>query len=241
MLLIIGGAVVVVGLVGTVVASLVEGGGGDRTVHSPPFAVNSASAFAFAEARAVAERLPLSPADWGSGFMKDSTLYELSPVNETEVGSDCRLTGKLGRPGTLTTLRRSVTNTDDGVIGNSEARVYRDAATAQRYVDDVADNIHRCPSQTDGKLRWSGVREATPPRLTGFDVLLSEEGRQVADMRGLKTDFPYVVLTGRLRNTVMSVYVNGQQGSEQQIRTYAQGGLALMRSRLQEPSDTASS
>ncbi|MFF4832168.1 hypothetical protein [Streptomyces sp. NPDC001315] len=240
MLLIIAGAGVV-GLVGTVVALVVGGGGGDGTVRSSPPDVNSASASAFAEARAMAGRLPLSPEDWGSGFTKDSTLYELTPVNETAVGSNCRLTGKVGRPGTLAALRRSVTNTDAGVIGNSEARVYMDAATAQRYVDDVADNIHRCPSQTEGKLRWSGVREATPPRLTGFDVLVSEEGRQVADTHGIKTDFPYVVLTGRLRNTVLSVYVNGQKGSEQQIRTYARGGLALMGSRLRKSSRTASS
>lgn len=110
--------------------------------------------------------------------------------------------------------------------------MYADTATAKTFLTDGEDAVGRCPDQRDGEARWKDIRETTPPDLTGFDDLASEQGTLVTYSDGSAADIRYVLLTGRTRATVMTSYLSGPPEVEQQIRQGAEDALALMRSRL---------
>ncbi|WP_311137449.1 hypothetical protein [Streptomyces sp. I6] len=191
-----------------------------------------------AEARAVATRVALTPPDWGSGFTRH-TPYEVDPAPEPVVRENCELAGRPSRIGTLASLQRNVAETASGIAGTSEVRVFADDATAQRYLADARDDIHRCPDQFRGKERWSGVREANPPEVAGFDELVAEEGRQVVTAKGAKVNDVYVIATGRDGRNILSAYVVGKAALDARIEQYAADTLREMHRRLGQQPEAA--
>ncbi|MER5219019.1 hypothetical protein [Streptomyces flaveus] len=237
--LIITGVVVLAGLVVLLVVLLPgdDGGGtaGDSPSPTSP-SPTSPSPLSSAEAHELAGRVALTPEDWGSGFSAPSEGYEYSPVGELTVLENCQLVDKSDRPGTLASLNRSVVTSDAEVGGYSEVRVYADTATAETYMADVNEAIHRCASQRYDGSRFDGIREAAPPPLTGFDELVAEEGRQTMS-DGTKVDLHFTVLTGRTGEIVLEAHAYGSKEALPETRKRAGDALALMQKRLRD--DTA--
>ncbi|MEU3301985.1 hypothetical protein ABZ729_19435 [Streptomyces sp. NPDC006678] len=234
--LIVGGAAAVLALVVVLVLSLGgdgdDGGGGSGS----PTPVDTKAAEA--DAHAVATRVALAPPDWGAGFTQHDP-YEVDPAPESLVREDCEFASRPSRAGTLSSLQRNVYQTSSGIAGTSEVKVFVDEATAKRYLADARDNIHRCPEQHRAKERWNGVREATPPQVTGFDELVSEEGHQVVTANGGKVDDLYVIATGRDGKSVLSAYVVGSSKLDPQIHKYASDSLQKMQQRLVQQPEAA--
>lgn len=235
-------------LVLTVVLVMSLGGGGDEggggavspapTGTQPTGTQPTDTKAAEAEARAVATRVALTPPDWGPGFARH-TPYEVDPAPESLVRENCEFASRPSRIGTLASLLRNVTETATGIAGTSEVKVFADDATAQRYLADARDNIHRCPEQFRGKERWNDVREASPPELPGFEELVAEEGRQVVTAKGAKVNDVYVIATGRDGRNVLSSYVVGKADLDAQIRKYATDTLRKMHQRLGQQPEAA--
>ncbi|MER5180024.1 hypothetical protein ABT009_16895 [Streptomyces sp. NPDC002896] len=235
--LVIGGAVVVLGIVVLLVALLRGGGGGGSAGESvSPSPRDSASEAA--AARNLADRVTLTTADWGPGFVR-SDPYESTSLNELTVKDTCELADRKARPGTLAVLTRTSVNNDDGLTAVSETRAYADQPAAEKFVADTQDSLHRCSTQTYGKVRWEDVREAVAPDVNGFDELVSEESRQVTYDDGSKADLIYISVMGRTGDTVLNTWVAGPPDSESKLRKLVTDGLQLMRQRLTSAGATA--
>ncbi|MFE0095917.1 hypothetical protein [Streptomyces sp. NPDC059015] len=233
--LIAGGAATATALVVVLVVSLGgDGDGGGSAVSPTPTDTKAAEA----AAHAVATRVALAPPDWGSGFTQHKP-YEVDPAPESLVRENCEFASRPSRIGTLASLQRHVTEASSGIAGTSEVKVFIDEATAKQYLADARDNIHRCPDQFRGKERWNSVREASPPQLSGFDELVSEEGRQVVSAGGAKVNDRYVIATGRDGRNILSAYVVGKADLEAQIRRYAADSLLKMQQRLEQQPEAA--
>ncbi|WP_371799183.1 hypothetical protein OG963_15985 [Streptomyces sp. NBC_01707] len=224
-LIAVGTAVVALGL-----AVLLRAVGGDDPAggSSTPAGTGATTT---PQAHTVVRSAALTPADWGRGFVR-STPYEQDPLAETVVQENCTLAAKRNRTGTLAALGRRSQKAAPYENGLSQIRVYADTATAKTFLADGEDAVGRCPDQRDGEARWKDIRETTPPDLTGFDDLASEQGTLVTYSDGSAADIRYVLLTGRTGATVMTSYLSGPPEVEQQIRQGAEDALALMRSRL---------
>ncbi|WP_078067619.1 hypothetical protein, partial [Streptomyces jeddahensis] len=228
--LIVGGSVVVVGLVVLLVTLLRGGGGGDSagdTVSPSP----GDSASLAVEARDLADRVTLTPADWGSGFAR-SDPYEDTSLDEVMVQSTCKLAVQKPRPGTLAAMTRTSVHNEDGVTAVAETRAYADQPAAEKFVADTRDSLHRCSTQTYGKVRWEDVREAVAPDVEGFDELVSEESRQVTYKDGSKANLIYISVMGRTGHTVLNAWAAGPPETESRLRKLVTDGLQLMRQRL---------
>ncbi|MFF8608208.1 hypothetical protein ACF06X_19965 [Streptomyces sp. NPDC015346] len=229
--------VVALGLAVALVA-LLRGGdddGGAAATASPAVSGPANDEPARTEARALAAAVAMDAPDWGSGY-KRSDPYEIDPAPEWDVRSTCELYDQSSRAGTLAAIRRWVTHPTTGLSGFTEVRVFRDAATAESYVNDVESGTRRCPEQRSGKVRFAGVRQATAPSVTGFDEIVAEDGRQVADSEGARTDYPYVVYTGRSGAITLSVldYDEAAGGSvPARLTERATGVLKKLRERLE--------
>lgn len=167
---------------------------------SPPADSSSSRA----RAHALAERVAMAPEDWGPGYTKGDP-YERDPAGEYEVGQDCKGFEQAARSGTLASVSRTVNSTGSNLPSTTEVRVFADAETARAFVESSEDTTRRCPTQQSGELRWSSVRQAAAPDVTGLDQVMAEEGTQTADAAGTRTDYPYVLYTGRTGDTVVSV------------------------------------
>ncbi|MGW7369081.1 hypothetical protein ACWGI8_38080 [Streptomyces sp. NPDC054841] len=243
--LIVGVAVVLVLGLGLVLLLRGGGRGPSHGVASPsPHDTASASpsprdtAAAAAEAHRIASAVALSPQDWGPGFVR-STPYEEDPALEEAVRPNCELYQKPLRAGTLAAVSRAAQDDLQGFTTSSLVAVYVDDATARQSLADDRNTIHRCTTQRMGKSRWDDVHEAIAPPLSGFDEVISEEGRLATYDDGSTANLPYIVLTGRTGKTAVSVYVGGPPERLAETRKKATDALLLMRSRLSEQSKAA--
>ncbi|QGZ51192.1 MULTISPECIES: hypothetical protein [Streptomyces] len=232
------GVVVALGLAVALVA-LLRGGdddGGTAASASPAVSVSANDEAARTEARALAAAVAMDAPDWGPGY-KRAEPYEIDPAPELDVRNTCELFDQGGRAGTLAALRRSVTHPTTGLSSYTEVRVFTDVATAESYVNDVESGTRRCPEQHSGKVRFAGVRQATAPSVAGFDKIVAEDGRQVADNDGAQTDYPYVVYTGRSGRTTLSVLDYDDGGTVQaRLAERATGVLKKLQQRLESGS-----
>ncbi|MFF3320949.1 hypothetical protein [Streptomyces sp. NPDC002889] len=240
--LIIGGVLAAVVLaLAVVLVTLLRGGGGNGGAESGSDSVSPSpvdSAAARAAARDLAARVALTTTDWGPGFV-ESDRYETSPVPESVVLETCEWSTRASRAGTLASISRTVYNEEFTLSATSEVRVYADEAAAEQYVADAREAIHRCPDQHQGNARWTGVREAAPPKVPGFEELVSEEGKQVVADDGTKTNFVYVLLTGRANERVLTASASGDAKQTDRIREQAADGLRTMRQRLTQQAAAA--
>ncbi|MEU9699666.1 hypothetical protein [Streptomyces sp. NPDC047981] len=236
------GVLVALGLAVALVAVLQggdDGGGGSADASSPAASVTATGLSAGqAEAHAVATRVAMAPQDWGAGYAK-SEDYEADPADESHVTSGCEWVTRASRAGTLASVYRGVYYESSGNSSSTEVRVFTDAATAESYMRDVEANTHRCPSQHSGKSRWTGIREATAPSVTGFDEVVAEEGTQSADSEGKKTDFRYVYFTGRVGNTVLITIALDEPANAAALNKRGKDTLQELQQRLEAASTTA--
>ncbi|MGW0119822.1 hypothetical protein [Streptomyces sp. NPDC003327] len=189
------------------------------------------SSSARARAQALAERVAMTPADWGAGYSKGDP-YEQDPAGEYEVGQDCKGFQQAARSGTLAAVNRTVRNSRSTLTSNTEVRVFVDAETAEAYVDGAEETTRRCPTQQFEKVRWSSVRQATAPEVAGLDRTVAEEGTQTADASGATTDYPYVFYTGRTGDTVVSVLVYETPDNAAALGPRARGVLQKLQQRV---------
>lgn len=222
-MLIVAGAAVALALVLVVVLKGGSSGGG-----SSPSSGDTAAAAE--EAHKTASKMVLSAQDWGPGFTPDNP-YEADPFTETTIRDDCEDYEKPVRAGTLAAIQRSTINQQEGLNALSRVGVYAADGTAKGVVADVRDVLHRCPNQHTGKARWDNVHEAVAPQLSGFDEIVSDEGRLATYDDGTAADEPYVLLTGRSGKIVMTAFVGGPRNKQAVARKKAADALTLMRSR----------
>ncbi|MFJ8662694.1 hypothetical protein [Streptomyces sp. NPDC093795] len=204
-------------------------------VSSPP----PDSSASRARAHALAERVAMTPEDWGAGYTKGDP-YERDPAGEYEVGQDCKGFEQAARSGTLAAVSRTVLNSRSNLYSTTDVRVFVDAETAESFVESAEDTTRRCPTQQFDKSRWSSVRQAAAPEVTGLDQAMAEEGTQTADAAGAKTDFPYVVYTGRTGDTVVSVIVYETRADAAALGPRAQGLLQKLQQRVESARASAS-
>ncbi|MFG2644733.1 hypothetical protein ACGFYP_27625 [Streptomyces sp. NPDC048370] len=224
--------VVALGLAVALVAML-QGGddGGSGATSSPSATVNEDAART--EAHRLAAAVALRPEDWGSGY-KRADPYETDPASEWEVRSTCEGVAQSSRSGTLAAISRAVTHPVSGLISSTEVRVFADPATAESYLDDIENGTRRCPEQHSDKTRWAGVRQATAPEVAGYDEIVAEDGKQVADADGKTTDYPYVVYTGRSGATTLAVIdYEGPDGVPARLAERAAGVMKKLQQRLE--------
>ncbi|MGW6566850.1 hypothetical protein [Streptomyces sp. NPDC054975] len=224
------GVVVALGLAVALVAMLRDGG--DDGGPSPTVTTSVNDEAARARARTLASTVALDAPDWGPGYQRSSP-YEMDPAPEFEVRSNCELHDQSGRAGTLAALRRWVRPPDTTPGSYTEVRVFADVATAQSYVNDVETGTRRCPEQVSGMVRYTGVRQATAPAVTGLDKVVAEDGRQATDAEGRTTDYPYVLYTGRSGSTALSVLAyDDADGDQAQLAERATSALQKLQQRL---------
>ncbi|MGW1029694.1 sensor domain-containing protein [Streptomyces sp. NPDC002577] len=221
--LVVGGAVVVLGLVVLLITLLRGGGEGG----GPPKASASPTSTDTAAARELAKRAALTPGDWGPGFEKDDP-YEIDPADEFALKADCEAYARTPRTGTLASVNRAARTSSRHLAVESAVWVFADQPTAEKFIADTRTDLHRCPTQTSGKGRWTGIHEGNPPQLTGFDDVVSEEGTVASHTDGTKAHDPYIILTGRAGETVLIAKVYATPDSATEIRKQAANGLQLM-------------
>lgn len=222
MLIIAGAAVVLVLLLVVVLKGGSSGGG------SSPSSGDTAAAAE--QAHKTASQIVLSTQDWGPGFIP-ANPYEADPATESAIRDDCEVYEKAARAGTLAAIQRTSSNQQDGLDVFSQVGVYAADGTAKGFVADVRDVLHRCPNQHAGKARWDNVHEAVAPQLSGFDEIVSDEGRLATYDDGTAADEPYVLLTGRSGKVVLTAFVGGPRDKQAVARKKATDALTLMRSR----------
>ncbi|MFB9439454.1 hypothetical protein [Streptomyces showdoensis] len=240
MLLVAGGALAAASLTVALVA-LLRGGdeSGSPSVTatgasgSPSSAPPADSPAARARAHALALRVVLAPEDWAPGYRR-ADPYEQDPASEYEVSKSCQGFTQANRSGTLAAVSRAVTDPRSSLTltGITDVRVFADTRTAELFLADARDTIHRCPAQQSGTSRWSGVQEATEPTVTGFDEVTAEEGTQTADADGKRTDYPYVAYTGRSGDTVLSVIAYETRADVKSLAPEATAALQKLQRRL---------
>lgn len=209
----VAGVAVVTGLVVTLVLTL--GGGPSR---SP------------AEARELVTNVAATATDWGPGFDDLGDRYD---TGELLAQKDCELTARGNRPGTLVGLQR-VAKSDEGTLfAMSDARAFKNAATAEAYMKDIEDTLHRCPVQRTPKARYEDVREGAAPHVSGLDHVISEEGRATLE-DGQNTNYSYVALTGRKGEVVLYAAVEGPPESKAELPRLAAEALERMNERLSD-------
>ncbi|MFJ9868273.1 hypothetical protein [Streptomyces sp. NPDC101165] len=184
-----------------------------------------------AQARDLARRVALKPADWGSGYVR-STPYETDDVTESFADASCYL-GVQTPVNLLAALERNAQSPDRKVVNTSTVIVHRDTASAAAGIARFRTDARRCPTEYDSasKQKWEDVRAVDVPGLKGFDEVAGEEGHQVVDETGLKLDEYYTQLTGRKGQVLMQATVarSGGQGRNREDAVHA---LTLMLSRL---------
>ncbi|MFD7232123.1 hypothetical protein [Streptomyces sp. NPDC059881] len=184
------------------------------------------------EAREEARRLAPRDEDWGLGFVVAGEAYD---QGEYTVRKDCVIVLNADRPGTLASLDRWAERKEAAMQTYSYVRVFGDAATAEGYIDDIEDGIHRCPALQLDKVRYEDSREwATTGSVPSFDEMVSEEGRIVTDEEGRKVNEVYADLTGQTGRIVMHTFVTGPAGTEAELRQIAVRALQRMHQRLPE-------
>ncbi|MFC8508941.1 hypothetical protein ACFU3J_11765 [Streptomyces sp. NPDC057411] len=206
---------------------------GTSTASSEPSSAPADSTAARARAHTLALRVVLAPEDWAPDH-KRSDPYQQDPASEYEVSQDCKGFVQANRSGTLAAVSRSVTYPEANLTltGTSDVRVFADVRTAEVYMADAQETTRRCPVQQSGKSRWSGVRQAGEPAVTGFDEVMAEEGTQSADADGKATDYPYVVYTGRSGDTVLSVFALESRARAKLLAPRATAALQKLQQRL---------
>ncbi|MFJ3580785.1 hypothetical protein ACIPPS_00895 [Streptomyces sp. NPDC090127] len=234
--------VVALGLAVALVA-LLRGGDGDGggsasspRVSSPGVAAEVPDEAARAKAQTLAAGVAMDAPDWGPGYER-AEQYQNDPAPELEVKSSCEIFDQTGRKGTLAAVRRSVRQPTTGLLHHTEVRVFADAATAESYMSDVESGTRRCQEQTSGKVRFADVRQAGAPDVAGYDAIVAEDGRQVTDENGAKSDYPYVLYTGRSGAATLSVFAFGEAAAGQAPLTErATGALQKLQRRLEAAS-----
>ncbi|MFJ9578180.1 hypothetical protein ACIRQF_17665 [Streptomyces sp. NPDC101191] len=215
-------------------------GGGDDdgpTTANPPGPTTSGppvdSSAARAAAHALALRVVMTPEDWGAGYTRGDP-YERDPAGEYEVGKDCQGFDQAARSGTLAAISRTVRNDRSALDSTTEVRVFSDPATAKAFVDGAEDTTRRCTTQRYAKTRWSSIHQATEPEVVGLEQVMAEEGTQTAAADGGRTDFPYVLYTGRKGDTVVSVLAYETRAGVAALRPRAGGVLQKLQRRLED-------
>ncbi|MEU2495549.1 hypothetical protein [Streptomyces sp. NPDC007883] len=184
------------------------------------------------EARKLAAHLAPAAEHWGTDFVG---VGEADDSGEASFGEDCVAIPKSDRAGTLASVIRWAERKKPPALGTqSEARVYENAATAEAYIEDIEDGIHRCPTQQIDKARFEDIRETAALKLSGFDELVAEQGRWVLGEEGEKLNRVYVALTGRKNEIVLSTLVDGPPGTEEELHQIAAKTLQGMQTRLAE-------
>ncbi|MFF9014578.1 hypothetical protein ACF09C_16620 [Streptomyces sp. NPDC014870] len=184
------------------------------------------------KAHTLAAAVAMDAADWGPGYTRGNP-YETDPAPEWEVKTTCEGLTQGKRHGTLAAINRVVKQPQTENIASTEVRVFADVATAESFLTDVESATRRCPEQYTGKTRWAGVRQATAPTVAGFDEIVAEEGRQVTDDAGEKTDFPYVVYVGRSGDTTLHVLMYDDAGNPPaRLAERAAGAMKKLQQRL---------
>ncbi|MCX4513276.1 hypothetical protein OHA27_23750 [Streptomyces sp. NBC_01619] len=184
------------------------------------------------QAAASVARVSATAKDWGAGFIEDDDPP--SDAGEVRVREDCSHYLKADRPGTLAVLVRFVARKEPAREAFSEVRLYDNVATAEKYMDDWEEAVHRCPTQTDGKERFEDIREAYSPQLSGFDEVLLEEGRRIAGDDGEKLDEVFVGMVGRRGEFIVQASVFGPAGHATELRTLVVGAMQRMQRRVAE-------
>lgn len=184
-----------------------------------------------AQARDLAKRVALTPADWGSGYVR-SDPYETDQVVQSVADDSCTLSVR--QPvNELAALERNAQKSDRTVADTSTVVVHRDTGSATADIARFRSDTRRCRTEYDAatKQKWEDVHAVDVPALKGFDELSGEEGHQVADEAGQKVDTYYTQLTGRKGQVVVQATV-ARSGGRGQNREEAANALSLMLGRL---------
>lgn len=182
-----------------------------------------------AEARKLAARVALTPANWGGGF-KPSTPYETGEEPETVADDDCSLVNKPADD-VLAVLERDSERESPApyVIAQSIVRVHRTPGSAQADIARLRSDTQRCQTLSSGKRRLEDVHEVTMATPEGFDEVAVEEGRVAVDDTGRSVDTPYTQIAGRKDQLVLQATVTG---SPQENRSAAVKALSEMLNRV---------
>lgn len=184
-----------------------------------------------AQARDLAKRVALTPADWGSGYVR-SDPYETDQVVQSVADDSCTLVVQ-PPANELAALERNAQKSDRTVADTSTVVVHRDSGSATADIARFRSDTQRCRTEYDSatKQKWEDVHAVDVPALKGFDELSGEEGHQVADEAGQKVDTYYTQLTGRKGQVVVQATV-ARSGGRGQNREEAANALSLMLGRL---------
>ncbi|MCZ0988833.1 hypothetical protein [Streptomyces diastatochromogenes] len=184
-----------------------------------------------AQARDLAKRVALAPADWGSGYVR-SDPYETDQVVQSVADASCTLSVQ-PPANELAALERNAQKSDRTVADTATVVVHRDTASAAADIARFRADTRRCRTEYDSatKQKWEDVHAVDVPAVKGYDELSGEEGHQVADEAGQKVDIYYTQLTGRKGQVVVQATV-ARSGGRGQNREEAANALSLMLGRL---------
>ncbi|UKY54820.1 hypothetical protein [Streptomyces inhibens] len=213
-----------------VLAFAFSGGKDEGEPSGTPAKVPSVSSSA--AATDLAERVTLTPKDWGSTFVRDSP-YQSTGLTWPAVDQDCKVTQE-SPVGALAALSRNAKEPDGTAFSGSSFITYKGADFAKRGIARQREPLQRCPKMSDAgsKLQYDKVHEVAFAELKGFDDLVAEEGHISVDTDGKKADAEYTLLTGLKGQFLLQSYINRASGSQEKNRDDAVNALSLMLSRL---------
>ncbi|MFF9626827.1 hypothetical protein [Streptomyces griseosporeus] len=181
------------------------------------------------EARKLAARVALTPANWGAEF-KESKPYETGEQAPVVVDDDCAFADGPDAD-VLASLERDSEreHNDETVLAQSVVTVYQDNGSAQAAIARTRSDTQRCRTEYAGKARWEDVHEVEMATPEGFDEVAVEEGRVAVDSTGRSVDQPYTQMTGRKDKLVVQAVITGTQ---QENRSAAVKALSEMLDRV---------
>ncbi|NYI08255.1 hypothetical protein [Allostreptomyces psammosilenae] len=193
-----------------------------------------------AEARQMAEALPLTIADWGADGedWEADDPYEYGASQWAEVDGECVQRDVITPDSVEAEYSRSVYV--DG-IGADEVRVdaissvvvHDSVAGARQQLADWRAGVERCATQYDeeGEVAWKEVRLGRLTLPDEIDDYVSEEGLWETDSG---SDIHYVYVLARRGRVVFSAYVDAYNTEEMRgmNRDYAVRAVSTMSDRI---------
>ncbi|WP_406285780.1 hypothetical protein [Embleya sp. NBC_00896] len=210
---------------------------GKGPTDKAPTATTAPSSRTPEQAQALATTLALTPEDWGTGVVKQST-YEYAGETWTDYAADCTQQS-VPLPATLVgqwvrqvQLPPDAANPGRLSSGSTSVIVHKDVGGAHEQVQNARQVKDRCATRiyTDG-TQAKDTPGAAQPSLPEADEVFAEEG-QMFDKSGAGP-WPYVVLTVRKDTVVFSAYFTSTTADRlPEVRTRTTQAARLMLDRL---------
>ncbi|MGC0419309.1 hypothetical protein [Embleya sp. AB8] len=188
------------------------------------------------QAQALATSIALTPEDWGTGFVKQST-YEFAGKTWTDYAADCTQQTVPLAPSIIGQWVRQVQLPDAAQpntlsSGSTSTIVHKDARGAHDQVQNAHQVKDRCPTRTytDG-TQAKDTPGAAQPVFPEADEVFAEEGTMNLKSGGIP--YVYVVVTVRKEAVAMSAYFSAP-GADRlpDVRTRTVQAARLMLDRL---------